>query len=159
MSFLYHTFVFFSVLLPIIWLNVVLTALLKSPLFLYSTVVMFSVCTLKKNEGVFCTILLGLLIDAINFEAKVFGLSALLLSGSVILFQNNSWRNVFRYRTFTWGFSLNFLLQLFFVYVHFLAYGIPVPYLKGYFLTFTLSALLSSLLAKGLLKLKQNYLL
>ncbi len=159
MRFLYHTCIFFSITLPIVWLNILLTSVLNTSLFFYGAIILFSVCGLRKREAIFCNICLGVLIDSINFETHLWGLSALLLSGPVVLFQGNAWRNVFRYRTFTWSISLNVILQILFVWIHFLFYGVPIGYLKNYFLSFTISAIVASVLGKLLLKFRQNQLL
>ena len=159
MRFFYHTFVFFMVILPVLWFNILLSSLFNAGLFLYSTVVILSVCMLRKSEAIFCTICLGLLIDAVNLETKLWGISALLLSAPVILFQDNTWRNVFKFRTFFWGIFLNIVLHLIFVSLQFLLNDIPFRCLNGYFLSIILSGIMAALLLKLLLKIQYKYLL
>lgn len=159
MRFFYHTFIFFIVTVPVLWLNVLLNSLFNSGLFLYSTVVILSVCMLKKSEAIFCTICLGLLMDAINMEIKLWGISALLLSAPLVLFQDNSWRNVFKFRTLPWGIFLNVVLHLIFISLQLLLNGISFRLLNGYCLPILLSGIVSALLLKLLFKIQHKYLL
>ena len=157
MGFIYHIFIFFTLIMPFVWGNILLESLIDTSLFLYGALTIFSICFLRKKEAIFCTICLGLLIDTVNFETKLWGISSLLLSAPVVLFQDNSWRNVFKYRTFTWGIFLNLLLQLMFVSIHFLYYHISFSYIKGYFLSFIISAIVASLLLKILFRVEHSY--
>ena len=159
MRFFYHTFIYFMVMLPVVWLNIFLNSLWNTGLFLYSTIVILSVCMLKKSEAIFGTICLGLLIDSINFEINLWGISALLLSAPIVLFQNNSWKNIFKYRTYSWGFSLNIILQFIFIIVQFLMNDIPLAFFRGYLLTLVSSGVIAALLSKFLLKVQYKYLL
>ena len=159
MRFFYHTVIFFMLMLLVVWFNILLNSLFNTALFLYSTVVILSVCMLRKSEAVFCTICLGLLIDTVNFETKLWGISALLLSAPVVLFQDSSWRNVFMFRAFSWGIFLNIVLQLIFVSLQFLLNDVPFKCLKGYFLSFIVSGIVAALLLKLFLKIQHKYLL
>lgn len=157
MNFFYNIGISLCINLPIIWVCNYLSGVLAFPLFMPGTVFVLLMCCLNKYEGFFAAMCLGLVIDAMNFEHKLFGFSCLLLTAPMMLLQRKSWGNVFKYRTFFWTMTINVILHVLYVIVHLLAYRIPIAYAKFHIASLVVSSIIAGICSVYILKFQNKY--
>ena len=157
MKFFYNVAISLCINLPIVWVCNYLSGVLAFPLFMPGTVFILLMCRLNKHEGIFAAICLGLMIDSGNFEHDLLGISCLLLSAPMILLQKKSWKNVFKYRTFFWTSTLNFIMQFLYIATHLLSRNISVAYMGFYAVPLLISAVIAGICGVWLLKFQNRY--
>lgn len=158
MKFFYNVGSSLCICLPIIWICAYLSGWLAFPLFMPGTIFVLLMCRLNLYEGFAAALCLGFVIDAIYLEHVLWGFSCLLLSSPMILFQKKSWKNVFKYRTFFWGFIINFIMHGIYIMVHLFVYHISLVYVKFYAVPLLISATVAGICGVYFLKFQNRYL-
>jgi hypothetical protein len=149
--------IFFVIYIPITFMSRLLEQALLLRIDLYGLYFVAAICGLSKIEAVLATVFLGLWLDGVQPDIRLFGLQAILLSALTYACWKQSWRVVVESYARIFAVCAQCFLQIFNLLFVFSIYQIPIRYLKFYTSSFLVSICLVAILTQPLLRLQNKY--
>ena len=148
--------IFLAIFLPIVFASQLFGQMFSVHINLYGLYFMAAVCGLRRSEAVLATVFLGLWLDALQPDMRLFGLQALLLSALTYACYKQNWRVVFEAYSRTFAVCAQCFLQPIGLLCVFAVYRIPIRCFQFYVSSFLASVILSAILTPPLLHFQKK---
>lgn len=152
-----HLTIFSLIYLPMLFASQVIGQTFSININLYGLYFMAAVCGLRRTEAVLAMLFLGFWLDALQTDAKLFGLSVLLLSALTFACHRQGWRVVLEAHARILSVCAQCFLQGIYLLCAFTVTHTPMHYVRFYLGSFLMSAVLTAIVTPPLLRFQKKF--